>query len=86
MDRDLEVVLEEMIALIPSGNESLTISLNNIKSSMLFSAPELMHLWWEETTILFQDTFTDMDNLEDWEKSVIDLYTDRSNFQSTEDN
>lgn len=78
--------LEQMIALIPSGNEGFVASLDSIKSSALFAPPELMYLWWEKATRLFQDTFTDLDNLEDWEKAVIDLYTDKNNFQSTEDN
>ena len=46
--RNLMTVIDAMLEIIPSTEEQLILALNSQKTSLMFSAPELINFRWQE--------------------------------------
>lgn len=47
-DRNLSVVIGDMLGVIPSTEESLRAGLENIRGSLAYAPPENAGIWWQE--------------------------------------
>ncbi len=75
--RNLREVLDQILEIVPFFEaESLWHGLNNIKSSTMTAAPEMMPFWWRETAELLADHFwEDERDLRPWQKQVLKIWT-----------
>lgn len=71
--RELHKVIQCMINVIPSDHTSLLESLEDLRSSALYSSPELKGMWWQETAEVLYDCFGD-DDLSGWQLEVVNIW------------
>lgn len=55
--RKLEDVIDQMLAVIPADQDHLRATLENHRSSAIFSSPETLQLRWQGTAMDLEDTF-----------------------------
>jgi len=75
--RDLTNVINDIIEVIPKSKECIVSTLEDIKDSVGFSAPELMYMWWEETHDALIDCISE-NPTEDWEYQAWSIFTTKS--------
>lgn len=69
--RNIGTVIDKMLEVIPVSEKSFISALEDIMSSVRYSAPESMGLWWEELTLTINGFIPyDLDTCEPWEKRV----------------
>ena len=75
--RDLTNVINKIIEIVPKSEEDIVLTLEDIKGSISFSAPELMYMWWEETHDALIDCISE-NPTEDWEYQAWSIFTTKS--------
>ena len=69
--RNLYDVIRKILEVIPETEIKLIIDLRKVRNSLLYSAPELQHMWWNETyNILCDEVFNEDFNEDDWHGKV----------------
>ena len=80
--RKLEDVLDQMQESLPEDDEgALEFGqlLKTVKSSVLYSSPELMDLRWKELSSLLNVYIGDPSELDSdgWQKKIVDIFMDK---------
>ena len=76
MDRDLMNVIEKIIKEIPLTEENFINELNDRLSSVRYSAPELINMWWNETfKTLLSNLPKPEDIKEEWQFKVVSIFS-----------
>jgi hypothetical protein len=73
--RNLGLVIDNMLALMPeSVVEENQYMFDDLMSSIRYSAPEQMFMWWEETARLLQHIIGDIPD-EEWKMQVLSEFS-----------
>lgn len=75
--RNLGAVIDQMLAVIPSSEESLVASLLSDKDSFIVTSPETVRLRWHCTAGTLGIHLGDEEPTEGWQKKVVDIWMDR---------
>ena len=81
MSRDFVEVVDKMIALVPDDSYSsipLKKLFRSFKVHHYITPPESSYTCWIRSTEKLVDYFETLNDLNDWEKQIIDIWTDRS--------
>lgn len=71
--RNLSDVVDQMLEVIPTENESLINRLKAAKQSSLFAAPEMQSVFWNEC---FTSLVSEIgEPVEDWQKKVAAIFS-----------
>lgn len=77
MSRNLEDVIEEMIKEIPSSEQRFINQLKDNQTSVNFSAPELLGMWWDEVHGTLCSHIPEIPN-EEWQFKVLSIFSTKS--------
>lgn len=71
--RNLITVIDAMLEHIPRSEESTRTSLEDIKSSVAFAAPEAMKMWWNETANILVEEVGEPDC--QWKETIARIFS-----------
>ncbi len=76
--RHLADVLWMMIDEIPivAENKNLIENLMDIRVSAMYASPEMMPAFWCMGSQELENEFPDPNNLKDWQKKIVNIWTD----------
>lgn len=77
MDRDLTVVLDSIIAIVPESETALLAELKSLKSSAAYAAPEMMGRHWNEGGRILRDHIPNTGDLAEWQGQIVNIWTAR---------
>ena len=73
--RNLEIVIDRIIDVIPSDEEELLHELMKVQRSVRYVPPELMNMWWKRThEILCDHVFNEYFDKDNWKDKVRRIY------------
>lgn len=75
--RELINVLNEIINTIPKTETVILHRLDNLKGSVLCTAPELMHEWWYRTHDVLTENVPEKPT-EDWQWKILSIFSTRT--------
>lgn len=73
--RDLYTLLSCMLLYVPTGHEQLKGKLESIRTSVAYSPPENMAMWWAEVSAELSLTLPQKDNLHGDVLILAELFT-----------
>ena len=78
--RNFIEVVDKMIALVPNDSENKLLKklFRKFKVHHYITPPESSYTCWIRSTEKLVDWFENLDDLSDWEKQILDVWTDRS--------
>ena len=74
MKRNLNNVVKEILTVIPSTEEGFIAELKDRLSSITFSAPELMGMWWDEVYSTLMGNLPEKPT-EEWQFQVLSIFS-----------
>jgi hypothetical protein len=75
MARNLTTVIDEILEVVPETETSLRAQINSVRDSSIFSAPEVMYLFWTELFEILVDEIGEPE--EEWEFKVQLIFSGR---------
>lgn len=72
--RNLVEVIDQMLEKIPESENSFLSSLEAIRTSTLFSAPETIRIRWKEVSINLAEFMEDKLQTEGWKREVQEIW------------
>jgi hypothetical protein len=78
MSRDFIEVVDKMIALVPDDSENRLLKklFRKLKVHHYITPPESSYTCWIRSTEKLVDWFEHLNDLSDWEKQILDVWTD----------
>jgi hypothetical protein len=70
--RELNEVIEQILAEVPSDQEALVARLKSVHSSAMTAAPEMMPMWWRETAQLLSENLPMLEK--EWQNKVYEIW------------
>lgn len=75
--RNLIDVIDQMLSVLPTNEESLRKDLFGRKDSCFYTAPEAMSYRWEEVANILVNRFGKTEPISGWQKKIVDIWMDR---------
>lgn len=76
--RHLPTVIDAMLAVIPAQH-GLISTLEDIKSSSVVAAPEMMRHWWQEVAYALEEFFpANPADFSDWQQIIIKIWQNQT--------
>ena len=72
--RDLTTVINRILEVIPETEVELIAELNDNKSSISFSAPELISMWWNEVHGTLCEYVFKEETIDGWKETVRQIF------------
>ena len=77
MARNLDEVIVEMLTEIPESEQDLIIELRDNLSSVVYAAPELISMWWQEVYSTLWGHMPEHPT-EEWQYKILSIYSTKS--------
>lgn len=75
--RELNIVIDNMLKVIPQTKKGLINRLNDIQTSVLFASPEMIPFWWNECADVLNSEISNLN--ETWHFKLQEIFSGNKN-------